>query len=397
MNFAPQPMFSFAQPLKVGEPPAKLKGYKLGEFRKNQYMRSTSMETPQLPRPLLKRPSWDERQKPQEARFQLNDVVRENVELLRKYSDPKVQFESASSSLSMLQSAFKAKLASLFRNKKKYTIAEPSSSGKENVHCDSSQSLPMLFTKKKRRNSKKERKKKKSLMGDAGKLNALNLNPPQMIGGSFDNLLLLNRMNKPRTGTYDTYHGRPLMSHASRLKALYKYRKPSESDDTTLSFDYDSGEMSDTSSLARSSSDIEEDSSSFSDLTTKSSNRGFKIRSSTSVHSMPMIKIARKSPDTPQFPLTFKPMDVQRSASVQYSNIPLLPKPIPYNLTHQLSAPALYSPYAPSLSQQFKPNYFPTLSMPASNVSQNQMIKAFFTAGPASSNDFPLVSFLTHP
>jgi hypothetical protein len=199
--------------------------------------------------------------------------------------------------------------------------------------------------------------------------------------------LLLNRMNKSRTGTYDTYHGRPLMSHASRLKALCKYRKPSESDDaTTLSFDYDSGDMSDTSSLAGSSSDAEGDSSSFSDLTTKSSNRAYNLRSSTSIHSMPQIKISRKFR---QSPVNFKPGDVQRSASLQYSNIPLLPKPIPFNLTHQLSAPALYNPYAPP-----KPNFFPSLSMPpTSNVNQNQMIKAFFTAGPASSNDFPLVSF----
>lgn len=439
LNFAPQtnpifPMFSFTQKLKINEPPTKHKGFNLGEFRKVQYMRSTSMEAPQSPRHMQKRPSWDERQKPSEQRFQINDVVRENVELLRKYSDPKIQFsfhpESATSSLSMLQSAFKAKLASLFRNKKKYTIAEPSSSsGKETTEnfalhrCDSCQSLPMLFSKKKHKTSKKERKslrqmKKSSLdrcRADAGKLNSLNLNPPQMIGGSFDNLLLLNRMNKKRQmmGTYDTYHGRPLMSHSSRLKALCKYRKHSESDDaTTLSFDYDSGDMSDTSSLAQSSSDVEEDSSSFSDLTTKSSTQGYKIRSSTSVHSMPLIKISRKirksataaqspnrSLETPQFPINFKPMDAPRSVlQQQHSNIPNLPKPIPYHLTHQMSAPALYNPMIPSQPQFAKPNYFPSLSMPAANnVSQNQMIKAFFTTGPASSNEFPLVSFPTTP
>lgn len=430
LNFAPPavpifPFFNFNQ--KVNEPPTKQKVFNLGEFRKNQYMRSSSMEAPQIPQKLQKRPSWDERKKPLEQRFQINDVVRENVELLRKYSDPKIQFnyhhDTASSSLSMLQNAFKAKLASLFKNKKKYTIAEPSSSsGKETnenfaLHrCESCQSLPMLFSKKKQKKKEKKslRQMKKSSIdrcrADAGNLNLLNLNPPQIIGGSFDNLLLINRMDKKRTmmGTYDTYHGRPLMSHASRLKALYKYRKPSESDDaTTLSFDYDSGDMSDTSSLARSSSDVEEDSSSFSDLTTKSSSRGYNIRSSTSINSMPLIKLSRKSRqsktaaqspnrslETPQFPTNF------RAAPQQYPN---LPKSHPYNLTHQMSAPALYNSLMQSQSSSFvqpqfaKPNYFPSLSIPAANnVSQNQMIKAFFTSGPASSNDFPLVSFPTH-
>lgn len=425
LNFAPPttpifPLFNFNQ--KVNEPPTKQKVFNLGEFRKSQYTRSSSMEVPKVPRKLQKRPSWDERKKPLEQRFQINDVVKENVELLRKYSDPKIQFnyhhDAATSSLSMLQNAFKAKLASLFKNKKKYTIAEPSSSsGKETnenfaLHrCESCQSLPMLFNKKKQKKKEKKslRQMKKSSIdrcrADTGNLNLLNLNPPQMIGGSFDNLLLINRLNKKRTmmGTYDTYHGRPLMSHASRLKALYKYRKPSESDDaTTLSFDYDSGDMSDTSSLARSSSDVEEDSSSFSDLTTKSSGRGYNIRSSTSISSMPLIKLSRKSRqsktavqspnrslETPQFPTNF------RAAPQQ------LPKPLPYSLTHQMSAPALYNPLMQSSSfvqpQFAKPNYFPSLSMPAANnVSQNQMIKAFFTSGPASSNEFPLVSFPTH-
>lgn len=52
LNFAPPttnstfPMFGFTQKLKISEPPTKHKGFNLGEFRKVQYMRSTSMEAP---------------------------------------------------------------------------------------------------------------------------------------------------------------------------------------------------------------------------------------------------------------------------------------------------------------------------------------------------------------
>lgn len=427
------PTFNFFPPkTKTNEPTKKLKGYSFGERRKGKYERSASADVPQLPKPLLKRPSWEERRTPTRAfddRFQINDVVKENVELLRKYSEPKLQFSfhdtGQTSSLSHLQHAFKAKLASLFKNKKKYTIAEPEPSGLQSypIHrCDSCQSLPTLMTgnKKKPKNDKKEKKTlkqmKKSSFGRSradGKLNSLSLNPPQMIGGSFDNLLLLNRMNKKRTmmGTYDTYHGRPLISQSSRVKALYKYRKPSESDDTaTLSFEYDSGDVSDNSSLERSSSDIEEDSSSFSDLTTKSSNRGYTMRSSSSVHSMPLIKVPRKiiksatavqspnfSMDATQFPINFKSTD---NRIPQLSNISANPKSIPYHLPHQMSAPTLCNrndnttvmmPQQSSSGQLAKTNY-PSLSMPPSNAQVNQNIKAFFTSGPASSNDFPLVS-----
>lgn len=432
------PMFNFVQPLIVSEPPSKLRGYMRGDHRKNQYTRSASTEVPQLPKPLIKRSSWEEQP------VELNDVVKENVELLRKYSDPKIQYsqrpEGGASSLSVLQTAFKAKLASLFKNKKKYTIAEPPTFDKEGqdaypIHrCDSCQSLPTMTGNKKTlkpRNGKREKKTTKRVKKTSldqfradGKLKTLSLNPPQMIGGSFDNLLLLNRMNHKRTvmGTYDTYHGRPLLSQASRLKALYKYRKPSESDDTaTLSFEYDSGEMSDTSSLARSSSDVEEDSSSFSDLTTKSSSRGYKLRSFTSVRSMPHVKKLRKlrksattahslnrSMEAPNFPVTFKSNDFSHDNSLaQQSNIPSHSKSIQYHLSHQMSAPTLNnrSDYSmmqpqPSYGQVAKPNYYSSLSVPPTNVgfnqNPNQMIKAYFTSGPASSNDFPLVSVTIH-
>lgn len=447
LNFSPPiqsppvfPMFHFtSKPPKIHEPSVKLKGFNLGEYRRSQYSRTSSIEKPTLPKPLEKRLSWSEdRRKP--GRFQINDVVKENKELLRKYSDPKLQILESGSALTHLQSAFKAKLASLFKNKKKYTIAEPSSSsGKEKVdayaihRCESCQSLPALYTgqkkKKEQKNEKRERKTLKQMKKTSidrcrayGKLKSLNLNPPHMIGGSFDNLLLMNRMNQKRgMGTYDTYHGKPLLSCASRLKALYKYRKPSESDDaTTLSFDYDSGDLSDTSSLERSSSEVGGDSSSFSDLTTKSSNYAYKIRSSASVHSMPQFKCSRKlrksvtavqspnrSLEPPQFPTKFKSIDSgNRMAQQPYFST--FPKTAPYNLTHQMSAPALnrydYPMMMPMMLQQpsfgqfTKPNFYPSLSVPNGSVHANQypnqVIKAFFTSGPASSNECPLVSFL---
>lgn len=443
------PMFNFVQKPKISDPPSKLRGYLRGDHRKNQYTRSTSSDVPQLPRPLIKRSSWEDRRPSAHAyddRFQINDVLRENVELLRKYSDPKIQYsqraESATSSLSVLQNAFKAKLASLFKNKKKYTIAEPPTFEKENqesfaIHrCDSCQSLPTMIGNKKNLRQKNEKRDKKTLkqskkksvdrMGADGKLKSLSLNPPQMIGGSFDNLLLLNRVNHKRMvmGPYDTYHGRPLLSQASRLKALYKYRKPSESDETTtMSFEYDSGEMSDSSSLARSSSEADEDSSSYSDLTTKSSSRGYKLRSFASVRSIPMVRKLRKlrksattahspnrSMEAPHFPVNFKSNEFSHDSSVaqQSSTSSHHPKSIPYHLTHQMSAPTLNnrSDYSmmpstmmqpqPSFGQFAKPNYYASLSVPSTNVglnqNPNQMIKAYFTSGPASSNDFPLVS-----
>lgn len=452
LNFSPPsqvpnpifPMFQFSQPsTKIHEPAIKFKGFDLGGHRKNKYVRTTSIDAPPPPKPLIKRLSWEERRQPtswRDERFQINDVLKESKELLRKYSDPKLQIhEPGTSSLTFLQSAFKAKLASLFKNKKKYTIAEPSA--RENsesyaIHrCDSCQSLPTLMLDKKRNSKPKGDKldrrtlkqmKKISLdrFRADGKLKSLNLNPPQWLGGSFDNLLLLNRMKKRQTamGVYDTYHGRPLLSHTSRLRAFFKYRKPSESDDaTTLSFDYDSGEMSDTSSLARSSTDVGDDSSSFSDLTTKSSNYRYKIRSNNSIHSMTQPRNSRKirksatavqSPnrsfETAQYLTNAKSSDIG-SRVAQHLNFPMNPKSSPYHLTHQMSAPVLnnrsdhpmtsvMTNQQPSLGQFTKPNYYPSLSMPAASVhvnqNPNQMIKAFFTSGPASSNECPLVSFL---
>lgn len=312
--------------------PVKIKGYNLNGHRRNQYTRSISMEVPKHLKQLQKLPSFGEDRRGSNSsnnqespfsdnQYQINEVVQENVELLRKYSDPKIPGYTQipqESSLSLWQSTFKAKLASLFKNKKKYTIMEPlnskETSGTETYsmnRCNSAQSLPALVSsstpsnnnikKSNKQHHKKKHKcnnKKVSIekYGCDGKLKKLSLNPPQMIGGSYDNLLLINRMNKKKNaiGTYDTYHGRPLMSHASRLKALCKYRKPSESDDatTTFSFDYDSGDMSDSSSLAQSSDD-EELSSSYSDFTNKSSSHAYQIRSSASVNSMPPIKFKK--------------------------------------------------------------------------------------------------------
>ena len=341
--------------------PSKVKSYDLGEYRKRSFLRSVSVETPKTFNPFKKRPSL--MTEAESNRYQIGEVLRENSELLRKYSEPKIHHDSCSS-LSLWQSTFKAKLASLFKNKKKYTIAEPSSSGREttNDHYNpiprtySAQSLPALVNSQKHaqmraKTKRKTRKKEKQLKVD-GKLKTLSLNPPQMIGGSYDNLLLINRLNKQKKslGTYDTYHGRPLMSHGSRIKALCKYRKPSESDDaTTLSYEYDSGDLSDSSSLAQSSSDI---SSSYSDVTTKSSNR---LKMSDSVHSMPSMMLKR--------------------------DLGKVPNSSPFFMT---GFPILSNP-----SRKFINNAAPAAK--ALNLNA-QSIKNFFTNGPGSSDEFPLVS-----
>lgn len=383
----------------------KLKGYNLGEYRRRNYARSVSVEAPKSLKPFHKRQSWEERQP---HNYQIDEVVKENSELLRKYSDPKVHHDS-SSSLSLWQSTFKAKLASLFRNKKKYTIMEPTSSGKEtnSEHYNeisraySAQSLPALVNSQKQHKSrskgnKKERKHEKKLNVD-GKLKTLSLNPPQMIGGSFDNLLMINRLNKSKraVGTYDTYHGRPLMSHASRLKALYKYRKPSESDDaTTLSYEYDSGDLSDSSSLAQSSSDADEMSSSYSDVTNKSSNRAYQLRMSNSVHSMPSMKLKRelsKRSTSTQSP-------VCSLDTPQFSNIPSNSSTFYSRDSITMTGPPHFYPIA---SSRQKPLNFINSTAAAAdaintNYNNSQMIKNYFTSGPGSSNEFPLVSLIDH-
>lgn len=406
LNFSPHsqvyPTFNYQQP-NVG---MKLKGYNLGEYRRHNYARSVSMEAPKSIKPFIKRPSWNDKAQPHN--YQINEVVKENSELLRKYSDPKVHHD-ISSSLSLWQSTFKAKLASLFRNKKKYTIMEPSSSGKETSNeqyseisrAYSAQSLPALVNSQKHprsrsKGNKKDRKHEKKLNVD-GKLKTLSLNPPQMIGGSYDNLLMINRLNKKKraVGTYDTYHGRPLMSHASRLKALYKYRKPSESDDaTTISYEYDSGDMSDSSSLAQSSSDGDEISSSYSDVTNKSSNRAYRLRMSNSVHSMPSMKLQRelsKRSNSTQSP-------VCSLDTPQFSNIPS-------NSSTMYSRDSItmtgHQHYYPIASSSQKPlNFINSTAVAAatgaSNTNYNSLsIKNYFTSGPGSSNEFPLVSLMT--
>lgn len=400
---------TFNYPIQQAPPPSamKLKGYNLGEHRRHNYARSFSVEAPKSIKPFQKRPSWEERRQQQlhnYDRYQIDEAVKENSELLRKYSDPKVH--DPCSSLSLWQSTFKAKLASLFRNKKKYTIMEPLSSGKEtgsDHYCGisraySAQSLPALVNSQKHVNrpkgSKKDRKHEKKLKVD-GKLKTLSLNPPQMIGGSFDNLLMINRLNKKKkaVGTYDTYHGRPLMSHASRLKALYKYRKPSESDDaTTLSYEYDSGDLSDSSSLAHSSSENEEGSSSFSDVTNKSSNRAYRLRMSTSVHSMPSMKLKRE--------LSKRSTSTQSPAcsldTPQFSNIPSNSSTFYSRDSMTMAGNQHYYPIA-SFSSQKPLNFINNSTAVAATANTNfnaQMIKNFFTSGPGSSNEFPLVSLI---
>lgn len=410
----------------------KHKGYNLGEYRRANYMRSSSMEAQKSIKPFLKRSSWEQQNS---DRYQINEVIKENSELLRKYSDPKVHDTSSSLSLSLWQSTFKAKLASLFRNKKKYTIMEPTASdtggggGKEGSNSEhynnisraySAQSLPALFTSQKptatttatttsKKNSKRKTSKlsqNKKYADEGGKLKTLNLNPPQMIGGSYDNLLLINKLSKKKNGSsYDTYHGRPLMSQTSRLKALYKYRKPSESDDaTTLSYEYDSGDMSDSSSMEHSSSDADEVSSSFSDMTNKSSNRAYRLRMSASARSMPAMKLQREnskksnstysptlSLDTPQFSnipsnsSTFHGRNDYSMIMQGHNFYPTSQKP---------SLSFLASSSSTSNNNIRNNNNIVNVNISTATTTNfnAQMIKNFFTSGPGSSNEFPLVS-----
>lgn len=407
----------------------KLKGYNLGEYRRGNYSRSTSMEAPKIIKPLIKRPSWEERRQqkysPISDRYQINEVIKENSELLRKYSDPKVI--DSSSSLSLWQSTFKSKLASLFRNKKKYTIMEPGAdnvrqlSSTDRYKTFSAQSLPALFNPQKGGRRKKDKKNPPPIRKKFtdGKLKKLNLNPPQMIGGSYDNLLLIDKINKSKNvlGNYETFHGRPFMNQTSRLKALYKYRKPSESDDaTTFSYEYDSGEMSDSSSLEHTSSDEDEVSSSYSDITTKSSNRAYRLRMSASARSMPAMKLHREN--SKKSNSTYSP-----SLSLdtpQFSNIPSNSSTFHGRNDYSMIMQGHHHFYPPVIGKNSSFNNFIVSSSIASNSNNNfninnlnnnnnvnvstattttnnynaQMIKNFFTSGPGSTNEFPLVSLI---
>jgi hypothetical protein len=391
----------------------KLKGYNLGERRRVNYTRSTSMEQPKPFKPFIKRPSWEERRQKQKSqpneRYQINEVIKENSELLRKYSDPKVHDPS---SLSLWQNSFKAKLASLFRNKKKYTIMEPrdlhlNERYSNNIHrAHSAQSLPALMKHQGKKSEKKDRKNQKMLLQGKkfldGKLKTLNLNPPQMIGGSYDNLLLIDKLSKKKRDVYDTYHGggRPLISQAFRLKALYKYRKPSESDDaTTLSFEYDSGEMSDSSSLAQSSSDTEM-SSSFSDVT--NSNRAYRLRMSSSVHSMPAMKLKREL--SKKSNSTYSPIDTPQFSNPPSNSSTFHGHTMPMTMLQgqQLYYPSATFPLSASThkplnflasSSHYIPNNYANAGTAFVTNFNAQSIKNFFTLGPGSSDEFPLVSF----
>lgn len=388
------------EPLYIPSAPSmKHKGYNLGDYRRTNYMRSASMEAQKTTKPFLKRRSWEQNS----DRYQINEVIRENSELLRKYSDPKVHDTSSSSSLSLWQSTFKAKLASLFRNKKKYTIMEPTTATHRDEHYNnipraySAQSLPALFkpptttSSKKNSNKKKTSKLSQNKKYADGKLKTLNLNPPQMIGGSYDNLLLINKLNKKKNGSsYDTYHGRPLISQTNRLKALYKYRKPSESDDaTTLSYEYDSGDMSDSSSMEHSSqSDADEVSSSFSDMTNKSSNRAYRLRMSASARSMPAMKLQREN--SKKSNSTYSP-----SLSLdtpQFSNIPSNSSTFHGRNDYSMMMMQGHKPSASYNNASNNNNVNVNIISTATTTNFNaQMIKNFFT-GPGSSNEFPLVS-----
>lgn len=390
------PLSSFAYPNTYYYPskpfgsPTKLRGYQ-GGYRKKRYQRSISADVPaigdtslQLRNPSQR--SYEERRK--SDKFMINDVLRENDELLRRFSESK-EDDLSPTSLTLFQNAFKSKLGALFRHKKKYKVNYSSGGGKDSKEsdqssinrCDSSQSLPTLISDEKKQ-MKKHKKDIKQLR-KIEQLKSLNLNPPQMIGGSFDNLLMIDRVHKKKStiGSYDTYHGRPLMSQTSRLKVLYKYRKPSESDDaTTLSFDYDSGEVSDHSSIERSSS--ESDSSSFSDVTNKSSSRDYKMHSSVSIHSMPHYKKSRRGNKPTTLP---SPLSSNQQFVYNYRYPPPQSQSMMSSFKHTSYIPHQIS--APTILQQQQSSF--KNSQAAANHSQ--AIKEFFTT--SQPDDAPLVSF----
>lgn len=378
---------NFVYPSKPFGSPTKLKGFQLGSYRKKRYQRSISADVPAVESSVqlknFNQGSFEERRRSE--KFMINDVLRENDELLRRFSESK-EDDLPPNSLTLFQNAFKSKFGSIFKHKKKYKINDSKESDQSSINrCDSSQSLPTLISDEKRL-MKKQKKDIKQLR-KMEKLKSLNLNPPQMIGGSFDNLLLINRVHKKKSavGSYDTYHGRPLMSQTSRLKVLYKYRKPSESDDaTTLSFDYDSGEVSDHSSIERSSS--EEESSSYSDLTNKSSSRDCKIHSSVSIHSMPHYRKSRRAgkPTTPTLP---SPLSSNQQFGY-YRNPPPQSQSMMNNFKHTSYIPHQIS--APTILQQSK---FPSTNNSQAAAGHCQAIKAFFTQHTTSqADDPPLVS-----
>lgn len=477
-NFQPPsqqifPKISFSQTV-VNQPmptinasSGKVKGNKILEKRNSHYfMRSQSVDAAKaqlqkLPGIAIRKTSHDNSRET----YHVYEAVQENVQLLRKFSEP-ARTEGTSTSLwqSTFKPSLKEKLAALFKNKKKYSLAEPNSNfrsryegNSESFHLNqdfsSCQSLPALvdrkFNKSKQENvmeirekkkTRKKLKKKTSFEKPSAKLKALNLNPP-MIGGSCDNLFM-NR-NKLKMNTYETYHGRPMTQHQRlKLSLFNKNRMLSESDEygtrsedgtTTLCYEQDnimvsddSGEMSDTSSLIQSSTSADELSSSFSDITTKSSksHRRFKLRTSTSLRSMPQSfnTNSKRSPTTPQSSVYDNPL-VKSSLSYNtklqeqpstgfFYKPPIVPKTLHHNafLQHQISAPSLFTNINRQFVKQTSFNDYsimmPPLSIPKSNIPSIQspslmtnppILKKGFSFPSGAENDcaFPLVSQLS--
>lgn len=476
-NFTPPsqlifPKLSFPQtvnqPIPTINPSSgKVKGNKILEKRNSHYfMRSQSVDAARaqlqkLPGIAIRKTSHDH----SKETYQVNEAVKENVQLLRKFSEPS-RMEETSTSLwqSTFKPSLKAKLAALFKNKKKYSLAEPNSNFRsryegncESFHLNrdftSCQSLPALvngkFNKSKHENvmeirekkkTRKKLKKKSSLEKPSAKLKALDLNPP-MIGGSCDNLFM-NR-NKLKMNPYETYHGRPMTQYQCLKISLFnKNRMLSESDEygtrsedgtTTMSFENenimvsdDSGEMSDTSSLIQSSTSADELSSSFSDITTKSSksHRRFKLRTSTSLRSMPQTfnYNLKRSPtqqqssvhDNPlvKSSLSFNKKLQEQPSSGFFYKPPIVPKIQHHSalLQHQISAPSLFTNINRQYVKQMSSNDYsimmPPLSIPKSNILSIQspslmtnlpiIKKGFpFPSGPENDCAFPLVSQLS--
>lgn len=251
--------------------------------------------------------------------IQLKDTLKEFEELAEKTKAMKVSDSKEESPHNKFKFLFKPKfnkLTSIFKTTKMYSVDEQNSNSgsdgaaskcvpmkytKYDTDFCTSQSLPSLvlkklvksdgfsetpsmskdintmenFADKKRKKKHKLKTRRQFVDWSEHRLKRLSLDPPKMIGGSFDNLYMLNKLSKNYNNnlpdSYVTYHGKQ-QSHKKIKQSLYKYRRPSEnsdfpSDDTgEMQFVEeitDPGNISDESSLFSTSNDDGSSSSAF--------------------------------------------------------------------------------------------------------------------------------------
>jgi hypothetical protein len=348
------------------------------------------------------------------------------------------------------------KLTTIFKSNKMYAVDEQNSGSDDtsgrviltkyksfNPEFNTSLSLPSLVSKKsprsdlesplahkkhyetdvqqKKRPLRRKLRKKSNERQQAGRLNALKLNPPHMIGGSFDNLYLLNKLSKNNhlVDSFTTYHGRQ-QSHRKLKESLYKYRKPSEcssfpSDDAAeIDYDYldiedDTGNISDISSLVSSSNDEEVSSSSSFAFSRQKQQRPNTLRISASLSSVPQTLLNNNdhqkkcfySPTSSPVPAT--PTNVRSmTPSIEIANSSVTPTSKPYYYEGNHSA-------SPSPTRSVTPTMFmypthhtvhhPSISPPKIVMRNNSLPTSssfFYHTHPPPHSSHPLES-QTHP